>query len=487
MRSWFALINGCVFVCLAGLAANASERAIELKQHKPSFHWKTSSNGQQSIYDADMLVTDFYAGPTTMHGIGRPISLHNLRLIPGGPPAIRKGEGCGPLCLSWRKHLIFYMKIDELRPNDSDPQRFKLYVRSHDVGLRSDQPNQGRYEPKNVVEESWLELTYDPALPSYVFDVKTRMTVQPGREQRMIDRDFRGLEFGDILPAQCNVPLERKQFHHYIYQGSGGAYYRLPHDKNRGPEKMNIRFSRGGTLAFLLESHHNPVVELVGDTGLNSFSEICHAMYDVHFKFAKETQLKLLAVGKPLEAHYRFYSISEAAGREMLDRATWDPKLCLPGAVRPPLAVDSVYRFEPTSDTGQRTGPFAPESPAAACDWDNTTGYRSPASLSIRGESPEDEAFWKAWLDPHHSEGLQAGKQYRVTAMVKTDRLTGEACLIWQDRHGVRQSSQPLSGTTPWTRVELKTDPVTGPVVLKLMQSGAGQSWFDEVTVVSRR
>lgn len=327
------LLTGFLF------ASATTGSAVDLHNHRPQFHWRVAPDGQKSLHDGDMPVAQFFAGyddtaPTK--GIARPISLHGLRLIPGGPLFIAKDESCGPLCLSWRKHLIFYMRIDELQVNDEDPVCFQLYVKSHDVGLRQDQPDQASYRPNSVVEESWLEVTYDPTLPSYVFDVKTRMTVQPGREKAMRARDFRGLEFADILPAECNAPLSRKHYHDYVYKGRDGTYYRLPHNKNKGPEKQGILYANGGTMAFLLEKQGNPVVELVGDTGLNSFSEICHAMYDVHFKFSQTKQNQLLKSGKPLNAHFRFYSITEQVGRKMLDQSIWDPKLKRPdnGALR---------------------------------------------------------------------------------------------------------------------------------------------------------
>lgn len=306
--------------------------SADLPHHRPQFHWKTGPGEQKWLYDGEVPVAQFfsgYGGTVAMKGIGRPVSLHSLRLIPDGPLFIAKNESCGPLCLSWRKHLIFYMKIDELTINEEDPEHFRLYVKTHDVGLRQDQPDQASYQPKNVVEETWLEVTYDPTLPSYVFDVRTRMTVQPGREDAMRARDLRGLEFADILPAECNVPLARKRYHYYVYKGRDGVYYRLPHNKNKGPEKQGILYARGGTMAFLQEKQGNPVIELVGDTGENSFSEICHAMYDVHFKFSQTKQDELLASGKPLNVHFRFYSITEEAGRKMLDQSIWDPKLKL--------------------------------------------------------------------------------------------------------------------------------------------------------------
>lgn len=474
--------SGLIMALTTGFAT--AESPVDLKNHKPLFRWEISPSGQQSIYDGEAPVADFYGGANAMRGIGRPISLHNLRLIPGGPLAIEKGEACGPLCLSWRKHLIFYMKIDELSVDDKDPERFKLYVRSHDVGLRADRAYRETYEPNNVVEETWLELTYAPQLPSYVFDVKTKLAVQPGREQQMISRDLRGLEFGDILPANCNVPLDRKQFHYYVYKGPDGIYYRLPHDKHRGPEKLNLLYASNGTLAFLLEPQHNPVVELVGDTGLNCFSEICHAMYDVHFKFSKQKELELLAAGKPLEAHFRFYSISEEAGRKMLEQSVWDPKLQLPGGRRTPLGADAVIDFEPSTAALHPAGPFAPSAAGPECVWDGATGYQSKASLSISRESDRGTASWEAWLHPLHSSGLRPDRTYRVNAVVRTKGVTGSAQLVWQAGQSDRQASPPLSGNTDWTPVTLKIDSVTGPATLKLVQEGAGQTWFDNVEMI---
>ncbi len=471
-------------VALGSLCADVAiaETAIDLKKHKPRFHWETRPNGAHGIRDGEMRVARFHGGAKKMRGIGRPISLHDLRLIPGGPPAIAKGEACGPLCLSWRKHLIFYMKIDELTANEADPERFELYVRSHDIGLRKDRAYRDAYEPNNVVEESWLTLTYDPNLPSYVFDVRTRMTVRSGREQRMISRDLRGLEFGDILPAMCNVPLDKKQFHYYVYKGRDGVCYRLPHDKHRGPEKRRILYARDGTFAFLLAKHHNPVIELVGESGRNTFSEICHAMYDVHFKFAKEKELKLLKAGKPLEIRFRLYSISEEAGREMLAHSVWDPKLQLPSARKVPLRIGVSHGFEPSAEGLHPTRCFSSKTAGSECAWDPAMGYRSRASLMIRRRSKQGGSAWQAWFDPRYVEGLRPGDRYRVKAMVRIEGVSGEAKLVWE-ADGKRVSSGDLSGTTKWTRLTLETGPVSGAGTLKLVQGGAGQSWFDDVLV----
>ena len=101
-----------VLLGFSSVGGAAADTPVDLKNHGPRFHWKTGLEGRQSIYDGQMLVADFYPGPKdpkAMHGIGRPISLHNLRLIPGGQLAIANGEGCGPLC------LVGCLQLDVLR------------------------------------------------------------------------------------------------------------------------------------------------------------------------------------------------------------------------------------------------------------------------------------------------------------------------------------------------------------------------------------
>jgi hypothetical protein len=158
----------CALLLLATLAlgkaafAQDNVPAVNLESHTPRFHWKTDMDGKQWLYDGETAVGKFFGGydeKSPLKGIARPISLHQLRLIPGGPLFIRDGETCGPLYLSWHKHLIFYMQIDELKIDQDDPVQFKLYVKSHDIGRRNDQLNPASYQPGNVVEQTWLKVT----------------------------------------------------------------------------------------------------------------------------------------------------------------------------------------------------------------------------------------------------------------------------------------------------------------------------------------
>ncbi len=489
-------------VVLPLVLAAANARAVDLENHVPHFTWRTTTSGEHWIYDGELPVGAFYAGTEPIGSIARPISLHNLRLLPGGPVFIAAGEGCGPLCLSWRKHLIFQPVIDQLKVDDRDPRRLTLYVRTHDAALRADQPREPAYEPNNVVEETWLELTYDAELPSYVFDVRTRVTIRPGRAAAMFARDFRGLEFGDILPAGCNArfpPYGNKRYQWYVYKGRDGQLYKLPHNHSNGPERRGILYAKDGFMAFLLEPDYNPVVHFVGDSALHVFSEICWAMYDVHFKFVRSKQIELVTAEKPLEVHYRVYSISQAEAKRMLEQAAWDPKLDDP-AIRAPLyATDGVNHFEPSDEYRRPTDAYCWQASDANCTWDWTTGYRSKGSLTI-GRSTEQGA--SRWLAERALRELRVYDlkapftgRYRIRAMVRTKEVTGAVRLGWtflgatpagprKDRRP-QYSTRQLRGTNDWTELILETSPgapAAGARVF-LEQQGAGQCWFDDVEI----
>jgi len=503
---WYLV--GMMFLVLCsgthmGLAGAVT--AIDLKKHVPHFNWRTMPDGEKWIYDGDMPVAAFYAGTDPIGGIGRPLALHNARLIPGGPLFIAPREGCGAIHLSWRKHLIYQPKIDEVRADDSDPRTFKLYVKSHDVQLRSDQPRQSAYKPNNVTEESWLELTYDPGLPSYVYDVRTMMTIHPGREKAMFERDFRGLEFGDILPAGMNAnypPYGDKRYQWYVYKGRDGRLYKLPQNHHVGPEKTNILYAENGFMAMLLEPDYNPVVQLVGESGLRAFSEICAAMYDVHFKFVRDKQMELVDAGKPLEIHWRAYSITEQDGRELLEQAVWDPRLDDPGVRVPLYASDGVNDFEPSDEYMQPTDKWSWQPSDGACSWDWKEGYQSKGSLAISRQAESGSSNWRVARALRELRAFGAGPpfkgRYRVTAMVRTEGVTGRVRLAWQysvrgkgvgwdayETRPVRYSEQELTGTNDWTELVLETPPMDSAqfATLSLVQEGAGRSWFDNVSI----
>ena len=481
---------GIAWLWLAGGVLLAADAPVDLKTHTPQFNWRKAASGENWIYDGELPVGAFYAGSEPMRSIARPISLHDLRLLPGGPVFIRRGEGCGPLCLSWRKHLIFQMVIDALDVDDSDPERFRLHLKMHDVALRADQPKQPDYSPNNVAEETWLEVTYDRDLPSYVFDVRTRMTVHPDRREAMLARDFRGLEFGDLLPAGANdrfPPRGNKKFPWLVYRAANGRLYKLPQTHHIGQSQIN--YARDGFLAFAAEpDYNNPVLQFVGASGLDARSEVCWAMYDVHFKFIRDRQLQRLDAGKPLEVHYRVYSVPEARAKQWLTEAELDPAIEEPKFRLPAFFPGHMNRFEPSDEYRVPSDYWFWRKGDGYCQWVWDEGFRSKGSLSIRRPSAQGRSFWEFNLiGPSHFREFKLKGRYRIRARVRTEKVTGGTRIAWQ---AVSPGSKPayspaLKGTQDWTLLELKTPDVDKEhqAAIRFIQQGPGQSWFDDLEI----
>ena len=476
-------------VCIAP----AANQVIDLAEHTPHFKWRTLPSGEQWIYDGSLPVGAFYAATDPMTSLARPISLHNLRLLPGGPLFIRKGESCGPLCLSWRKHLIFQMKIDALEVDTGDPERFRLYLKAHDIALRPDQPKQPAYEPENVSEETWLELSYDRDLPSYVFDVRTRMTVNPARRDAMQNRDFRGLEFGDLLPDGANdrfSPRGSKRYPWLIYRARDGCLYKWPQTHHLN--QMQIEYAPDGLLAFVAEPEYNPVVEFVGGSGLDVRSEVCWAMYDVHFKHVRHRQSRLLAANKPLEVHYRVYSVPEAMAKQWLDHAKLAPVIEGPQFRLPAFVVDRVNRFEPSDEYRVPSDFWFWQRTDDNCRWVWDQGFQSRGSLTIERPTSDGQSSWHFDLiDSGHFAGYKLRGRYRIRARVRTRNVTGSVKLAWQIISPTREPeySQTLSGTRDWTLVEIETADVLQcrRAAVRFIQEGAGTSWIDDLEIASLR
>jgi hypothetical protein len=475
---------------LASGTVSAAEQPLDLLQHTPHFQWRTGPSGEHWIYDGHLPVGAFYAGTEPMRSIAKPISLHDLRLLPGGPVFIRKGEGCGPICLSWRKHLIFQMVIDDLDADDSDPQRFRLHLKAHDVALRADQPKEPRYNPNNVTEETWLELTYDRDLPSYVFNLRTRLTVRPDRREAMLARDFRGLEFGDLLPAGANdrfPPRGHKKFPWLVYRAPDGCLYKLP--QTHHINQAHIKYAPDGFLAFVAEPDYNPVIQFVGNSGLDARSEVCWAMYDVHFKFIRDRQLERLDAGKSLEIRYRVYSVPEATARQWLAEAELDPAMEEPRFRLPAFFPDRVNRFEPSDEYRVPSDYWFWRTSDGNCRWVWDEGFTGQGSLSIRRPAGKGQSVWYFDLiGPGHFPRFRLQGPYRVRARVRTENVTGGVRLAWQvmSPKSEAEYSPALKGTHDWTLLELETPDVgrARQTAVRFIQEGAGQSWLDDLEIV---
>lgn len=503
---------------------NRSECPARLEaaeSHKPEFRWVVDQDGERWIYDGATPVAALHEPtpeePTHPHW---PICFHEVRLQPNGPVAFARNEFAGPIALSWRKHFICNMGIDSLEVNTDDTRRLRLAVVMSDRPTNLSDVKQRQLERAGydvtghesggrLVERTWLELGYDPETGSYVFDIQSEAKPAPGWEGWFDNLNPRGVEFGDLLPAQCNdryPPHGNKRYDYFYYKGEDGRVRYSPMNHHLGPEDRDLHYAPDGFQMFGVEEDVNPVIEFKEGLGSEIHSELCWAMYDVHYKFKPGIQAERLKAGEPLRVHYAIYGLDAERARLIADQAAPDPKLDDPMVDAPIYAPGEVQRFEPTDAYLQPTDLFSWQKSDPSCVWDRETGYQALGALSIRRDAarqtPRSEIFsvphdlrtdgaersqWEAMLGWR---GEPMSRRQRVRVMVRTQNVEGVVRIGWQFLDGPEgplppEFSEPIHGDTEWQALELLTSepPKPSRAIVALMLEGRGSCWLDEFVV----
>jgi hypothetical protein len=146
--------------------------------------------------------------------------------------------------------------------------------------------------------------------------------------------------------------------------------------------------------------------------------------------------------------------------------------------------------------------------PHARCRWDRQCGRTGTSSLQV----VTSQAAVAGWSLPlFEAPRLVPGKRYKLTVYIRTEKLSGKGATLaylpdayqhpWvlseKNRKAERRpvfASRWVTGTSPWTRVEIVTTPMTlasrgafeeyqlcncslQPI---LWHQGRGQAWFDD-------
>ena len=481
----------------------------------PSFKWMGNATNGYCIYDNNQLIAELHTGENSKINDNvlayQPISLHNLKLTPVGETMIAKNEICGPLCLSWRKHLIFDMAIEELSVDDSDPQRLKMYIKARDIAMLKNQPGYMDYKPNNFKEETYLELSYDHKLRSYVYDIRTALFVSKGREEFILAHDKGGLEFGDILPAGADdyfPPKGNKRYTHIIYKSHNNRLYNRPQNKHLGPDKWNIFYAPDGFAIFGVEQIGNPTVEFLDKSGSVVYSAICWAMYDLHFKYKKHLTEKLILSGKPLTMHYRFYSTDAQTAAELFDESVADPVFDDPMVRAPVFRLNEVNEFTPSQEYERPSDEWFWLCTDPHCYWDWQIGFERSGSLSIDRNSERTEPF--PYADEikqfeFTSDGSKSSQwlfnrldgkiSYSIKVMVRTSDVVGDVFIALQYKSSNNRcyppiiSEKTLTGDNDWTEITLTSScpdrEKCSYACLFLTLAGKGKCWFDCLTITA--
>ena len=140
--------------------------------------------------------------------------------------------------------------------------------------------------------------------------------------------------------------------------------------------------------------------------------------------------------------------------------------------------------------------------------WDKEVGYDDNYSVAFdRDENSKKASTWfNSCYFGFPGEFMKTrGKTFRVSAMVKTENLTGEAKLCVVNgrgnfaipgySNGDPASSQlqyvyaeALTGTNDWTPVSLEFTGIDGNAVfyltyIQMIATGEGKAWFDNVKI----
>ena len=481
-------------LCAPSAGGNEATMArVNPKTHVPHFTWQTRGKGEKWIYDGKRRVGALNEGPY-------PVCLHDLRLVPGGPIYIKRGQFMSPFGIAWRMGGQFNMAIDKITVDQKDSQQLKLHFAMHDKGLIDYRDPDYKTWTSAFTTDTWLELTYDAERGSYVFDVRSRLQVRPARVAALAKRV--GLfEYQDLLPDECFdrfPPHGKKRFQWFVYTGPDGRLYKLPHTHHIGPDKVIPQFGKDGVLAFVTDRDYNPVVHMLGDTGPRTRGAICFWAWDFHFTLRRSRGDKTYVSTNPNEVHYRIYSEPEPVAKRMLAEATFAPVLEDPRVRCPAYVIGGPNTFEPSDEYRQPSDRWFWQSSHTYCTWDCTTGYESAGCLTIKRTAKTGRSHWTfPNLGHAYAPHPRLKGRYRVRAMVRTKNVKGRVRLGWQFRVPVKglsgrydnrpyeYSTAELKGTNDWTELVLETTEA-GPAIwaqLYLIQEGPGQSWFDNVEV----
>jgi hypothetical protein len=185
-------------------------------------------------------------------------------------------------------------------------------------------------------------------------------------------------------------------------------------------------------------------------------------------------------------------AIDQGRGRELLAAAE-------PVAFRedPDYQVP-VFTLEGVNDFRQRlerAGQWAWEPTGEGARLDEAVGYDDHASATLRSEG-EGYSAWSTralWSNPWGQVAISGW--YRVSAMVRTQALKGQARLGVVQYHGpeVRFGREPspsyaysraISKNTEWQKISVYVWLTAPKLKVFLEQSGRGQTWFDDVRIV---
>lgn len=453
-----------------------------IKNYTPEFSF-SELNGEKWILDHGMKVARFDS-----------CSLCDVKLKPQGEKLIKYWT------IFWLQYKtgtqlgLYANRLRCLTIYDEDPEKLRLNI----VSLTPD---------GSVTNETWLTLTYDAELESYVYDVEMNMVVSDGKTWRVLENNLNGeLEYCNLYPYNVDSSDE-KRWQVYVYQHPDGNYYEIPHNHLPTPSKRNIQIKNDGIIGYFNEHVGNPTIQIFGDAASKTLGGLCPAMYDIHlaYKICSKGEDVTLPSGTRYHARYRVFQYNEIRASEILKISK---RILLSDDLSMPRYEIGVNSFEVGVKVNETDTSWywkdRPGSPNVSLIWDKSTGHSENCALKIVTETFSsgmwDLMGWGPLVKP--------GRKYRITAYVKTENLIGKGAYLAYSFYDVRggnteiqdglitwnpevkphpqTSDVKLTGTNDWRKISLTTSeapPDAKCLNVKLCHSGKGTSWFDDVQI----
>jgi hypothetical protein len=466
---------------------------------KPQFSWQPRGQLSGAILDRGQKIVEFSDG-----------RLRNGILKRGGRRIIENDVGLRMFWMQYADHQKPGRSADivkRIETDQTDPERFLLGV----VSTNADQSIESRFS---------LTLSYREDLNSYYYHFRALLTVQPGKTWVVTHNPLNGeLEYCNFYPD--GVFRQNKLWQVCCYEAEDGQVVRVPHHHLPTSDKILKPFKKSGRLLYLLDDE-NPVVELLGNTPVNTAAGLlytmpglCAYMFDVHlaYRVCNSSEPVSLTEGQTFTADFALSEVGWEKGKKILSQSVYTEP---PEVNELPIFIEGTNTFSKTVD--DVTGDFLPvwswsmeygdgwDSPSTGqleiIDYrlDRSIGHSDSCSLRIKaGKKCVARWSYTALGEPFFQKPFSHGKSYRLTAYVRTENVQGSGATIgirlhrqdeenpesvFDSRKYERYYARALKGTNEWTRLEITTpriDSKPDRVHLLLEQSGEGTTWFDDV------
>lgn len=430
---------------------------IAKNNHQPSFSWK-----DQAIYDGDRQIAAFradkYMGPI----------LNQVVLRPGGIPLL-------DLAIGWRAQFVTSTsEIDRISASGQGSAGLHLNIVSHTPD-------------KHYHSETFLTLTHDRSLNSYVYEVSTTLVMDKFPFTDWGDFCRKCIQWYLTVPEEfANIrPVDLATWQSWLYKNPEGGWTKIPLSHLWMPGFYNIQVNRQqGVLGMFDSPHGNPVIQLLGDTAANCRADLCFSAHDMHLHCHQNMY------AREYWAKYRLCCYDAPHSEPIIQAA--QPRVFTPRE----LKVYSLPRFTSgkTNDftegidiTGNDRGCFwIPYGDVSSSKWLKEGDWQDRGGIFTEGTEPVSVNWQVAGF---FAPRVSPDEKYVFSAYIKTEELEGEGAYIFCRPNGVmlesgKFSSPKLTGTNEWTKIEIVLSSLpegTDYVDLVLEHKGKGKSFFSAI------